>query len=125
PDSVFKIVVTHHQFIPPPGEAAKDLIGGAKIALEVIETCGIDLLLAGHLHRGYTGDVRVYYPATKRSIIVAQAGTAISTRTRTESNSYNLITIDHKQILIAVRLWNGSSFVESLKSSYTKTDGQW
>src|SRR5690606_25121678 len=39
PASVFKVVVTHHPFIPPPGEKAVgvDLVGRASRALEVIE----------------------------------------------------------------------------------------
>lgn len=123
----FKIVVTHHPFIPPPGEADAGiaLVGRAAHALEVIDECDVDLLLAGHLHQGYTGDVRTYYPAIKRSVIVAQAGTAISKRIRGTPNAYNFITLDGEQISISVRTWDGSQFASSAVISYQLRDSEW
>lgn len=114
PRELFKVVVTHHPFIPPPGDegAGVDLVGRASEALEVIARCGVDLLLAGHLHHGYTGDVRTYYPAAGRSTIVAQAGTAISHRIRQEPNGYNLIELETDRITIIVRRWDGNRFEE-------------
>ena len=51
-------------------------------ALDQMEECNIDMCLAGHLHMGYSGDVRTHHEAVKRSIISVQAGTATSTRRR-------------------------------------------
>ena len=42
-----------------------------------------DLLLAGHIHYGYSGDVRRCFPGLQRCIVAAQAGTAISRRRET------------------------------------------
>ena len=112
---VFKIVVTHHPFIPPPGEAEAGvaLVGRASKALTIIDRGGVDLLLAGHLHEGYTGDVRTFYPAATRSVIVAQAGTAISRRLRTTPNAYNLITVQRGHLSIESRTWDGNEFRSS------------
>jgi len=125
PDEYFKIVVTHHPFIPPPNDDLTDLVNKAQLAIDVIDPCGIDLLLAGHLHHGYTGDIRKHYPSSARSIIVAQAGTAISNRVREEPNSYNVINIHDNWFEICVRVFKESSFVEKHKIRYNYTNGQW
>jgi 3',5'-cyclic AMP phosphodiesterase CpdA len=123
----FRIVVTHHPFIPPPGDsvAGIDLVGRAAAALPVIDESEVDLLLAGHLHHGYTGDVRTYYPDTRRSVVVAQAGTAISHRMRGEPNGYNLIRLDDEVMSIAVRVWDGSRFGESRCVRYELKNQEW
>lgn len=127
PESAHKVIVTHHPFIPPPGEegAGVDLVGRAEAALEVLERHRVDLLLAGHLHHGYTGDVRSHYPSSGYAIIVAQAGTAISNRVRYEPNGYNRITIDEERMCIGVRYWDGETFTAGEQTLYRKRDGLW
>jgi 3',5'-cyclic AMP phosphodiesterase CpdA len=124
---LFKIVVTHHPFIPPPGRenGSVELVGRARHALKVMDHCKVDLLLAGHLHHGYTGDVRTHYPATQRSMIVAQAGTATSHRLRGEPNAYNLITLDRDSIVIAVRVWTDGRFQHAAELRYTLHLEEW
>lgn len=123
----FKILVTHHPFIPPPGEpeAGIDLVGRAHEALVAIDAAGIDLMLAGHLHHGYSGDVRTYYPATRRSIIVVQAGTAISRRVRREPNAYNLLRLDRRTIHVEVRVWKAEEFTTIHDYKYNLVGAEW
>jgi 3',5'-cyclic AMP phosphodiesterase CpdA len=123
----FKIVMTHHPFIPPAGDehSGLDLVGRAAIALPVLDSCGVDLLLAGHLHLGYSGDIRTYYPASGRSIIVAQAGTAISRRVRSEPNAYNLLTLARDTIHIDIRVWDRSSFRAQNQTRYKLHGKEW
>lgn len=123
--NVFRIVVTHHPFIPPPHAATEALVGRGPLALQSLAECGADLLLAGHLHVGYTGDVRTYHVAVKRSILVAQASTAISTRFRGEPNAYNLISIEPHRVAIQVRTWDGKCFAPSLVTRYAKIADAW
>lgn len=127
PESHFKVVVTHHPFIPPPGQqdTGVNLVGRAARALKVFEQCGVDLMLAGHLHHGYTGDIRTFYPSSEHSIIVAQAGTAISNRVRHEPNGYNLIRLKEERIEVEVRQWMKTAFSEAGKAAFTLEDGQW
>lgn len=120
PKEVFKIVVTHHPFIPPPEDTGIKLVGRSVKALKIIDKCYIDLLLAGHLHNGYSGDVRSFYPKRERSVIVAQAGTAISSRVREEPNAYNLIYIESRKMEITERWWTGKEFTGKHSSVYTK-----
>lgn len=127
PNNVFKAVVTHHPFIPPPGQedTGLEMVGRATRALKVIDRCGVDLLLSGHLHHGYTGDIHTYYPSTKRSIIVAQAGTAISKRIRNEPNGYNFIRLKSGYIEIEAKRWNDSAFVKDDKIIFNLKNGKW
>ncbi|HYO09770.1 MAG TPA: metallophosphoesterase [Tepidisphaeraceae bacterium] len=128
PPEVFKIVVTHHPFIPPPGERVHGIVHGAKRALDQMEQCHVDMCLAGHLHMGYSGDVRTHHEAVKRSIISVQAGTATSNRRRgqpPEPNAYNLITINPNHVTIQVRAWDGTKFYNAAKTHFARLDGVW
>jgi 3',5'-cyclic AMP phosphodiesterase CpdA len=124
-ERVLKIAVTHHQFIPPPGRPATDLVGRAPRALEALETCGVDMLLAGHVHLGYTGDVRATHPSTRRSIVVVQAGTAVSRRSRGEANSYNLVAVERDRLAVAVRRWDGRGFAGAEAVTYVRRGDHW
>lgn len=134
PPELFKVVVTHHPFIPPPRERPHGIVRGARRALATMELCGIDMLLAGHLHMGYSDDVRTHHEATKRSILSVQAGTATSTRRRGEPNAYNWITIEkipgsasktYDRVTIEVRAWDGKHFVPDVATRFTRTEGIW
>ena len=125
PPGLFKVLVTHHPFIPPPRRPDSDILLHGARALERIEECGVDLLLAGHLHLAYHDDVRSHHHSARRSVLSVQAGTATSTRLRGEPNAYNWITISPDLVTVAVRVWNGREFEESLVTRYERSDGQW
>jgi 3',5'-cyclic AMP phosphodiesterase CpdA len=122
PPHLFKIVFTHHPFLPPPDAPETRLVGRHKLALPALESCGIDLLLAGHLHRAYSGDLSAFHAGVGRSILVAQASTATSTRLRAEANAYNRIVIDGATVAFEVRAWEGASF-EARESIRYRRDG--
>jgi 3',5'-cyclic AMP phosphodiesterase CpdA len=124
PGSVFKVVVTHHQFLPQPGKRSQTVIKRAPLALQTLETMGVDLILAGHLHVGYQDDARIHHPISK-SILVAQAGTAVSTRYRGEPNTYNLILVEQDCVSIMIRGWNGKEFMEITTTTYLRSNLFW
>ncbi|CAM2883438.1 metallophosphoesterase family protein [Rariglobus hedericola] len=126
----FKVVVTHHPFIPPPSkgspDARIDLVGRAARALTILDSDKVDLLLAGHLHHSYSGDTRTHYPAAHRAIISAQAGTAISSRVRAgDPNGYNRITLDGDTITIEVRTWRDGAFSPLNCMTYHRHETGW
>lgn len=125
PPGAVKVVVTHHPFLPPPWDPSPPLVGRAALALRAAEDCGVDLLLAGHLHHGYTGDVRSHHVDVRRSILVAQAGTATSRRVRDEPNSYNLIRVEPQRIGFGLRVWDGRSFRETGFVEYARAGSDW
>jgi 3',5'-cyclic AMP phosphodiesterase CpdA len=120
-----KIVVTHHPFIPPFPGSGIDLVGRAALAIPIMAAGEVDVLLSGHLHQGYAGDIRAHYPLARRSIIAVQAGTATSGRTRNEANAYNLITTEPNRIMITVRAWNGVGFAPLQFTAYARSAQGW
>jgi 3',5'-cyclic AMP phosphodiesterase CpdA len=125
PPRIFKVLVTHHPFVPPPGTRAGRLVGRGLQALQVAEACGVDLLLAGHLHVGWSGDVRAHHLSIRRSILVVQAGTATSLRVRGEPNTYNLIAVDGPALGLSVRGWDGARFAPLSTVRYVKREDEW
>ncbi|WP_428940771.1 metallophosphoesterase family protein [Fontivita pretiosa] len=125
PQDLLKIVVTHHPFIPPPGERLHGIVHGAARALDTMQRCGVDLLLAGHLHTGYSGDVRTHHEAVKRSILSIQAGTATSTRRRGQPNAYNWITASIREVTIEVRAFLAGRFQTETIRRFVRCDGVW
>ena len=125
PPEVFKVVVTHHPFVPAPRDPAPARIEGAGPALAAAESCGVELFLAGHLHEGYLADLRQHHATLRRSILVAQAGTAVSNRRRNEPNGYNVITIDPPDLHFEVRAWDGTSFQARFAESYRRGAMGW
>jgi len=124
-EETVKVLVTHHPFLPPPGDPSPPLVGHAAQALRVAEQSGVDLVLAGHLHHGYTGDIRTHHRDIQRSILVAQAGTATSHRTRDELNSYNVIHIERQRIGFGLRVWDGRAFDETRFAEFLKVGIDW
>ena len=123
---LFKILVTHHPFIPPASDPVATVVRRGRLALEAMKDSGCELILAGHLHLAYSGDVRAHHVMIKRSIMVAQAGTAFSHRRRGEPNAFNVITIERPYVNIEVRRWDGEQFAPALAKTFAHTeDGGW
>jgi 3',5'-cyclic AMP phosphodiesterase CpdA len=126
PKALFKIVVGHHPFMPPPWDAEARLVGRADLALAAFCRQGVGLTLAGHLHRHYARfaesdgldpetvsvDGAGQHAGTR--LLAVQAGSATSTRLRgDEPNAYNMITIDEGRARVTVRLWTGQGWADA------------
>jgi 3',5'-cyclic AMP phosphodiesterase CpdA len=109
PARVTKAVVTHHPLDLPPGHSGRDLVGRARLAMTTFAACGVDLLLAGHLHLGHAGSTAARYEIDGHAAVVVQAGTATSTRGRGEANSFNVIRIERPEIEIERWIWDAAA----------------
>lgn len=126
PPEIYKIVFTHHPFLPPPGRPKTYLVRHARRALQVFEKLGVDLLLGGHLHLRYTGDVTGHHTMIKRSILCAQASTTTSSRLRgTIPNGYNVIAIDGGRVDIHSWDWTGRKYELHETHRFTRVEHGW
>jgi len=124
-ERVTKMVVTHHPFDLPEGVHSRKLVGRARQAMAMFASCGTDLLLAGHLHASHTGDTAERYKIGDFSALVVQAGTATSTRSRGEANSFNVLHIERPQVRIARFGWTGDDFALAGSETFRRTRGGW
>jgi 3',5'-cyclic AMP phosphodiesterase CpdA len=124
-EKTMTVVVTHHPFIPPPGRRIHGIVHGTGAALRTMEKSGVDLLLAGHLHLGYAGDVRTHHEGVRRSILSVQAASVTSTRRRGEPNAYNWITLEPDLITIEARGFDGNRFMTAEIARFRRVEGVW
>lgn len=125
-DAAVKVVVTHHPFLPPPGHRPHGIIRYSRRALLALEAAGCDVLLAGHLHMNYSGDIRTHHERITRGMLSVQAGTATSSRRRGEPNAYNRLRFEGNRITVEVRHLEGDRFTTRDQRSFERdSDGHW
>lgn len=116
-DNITKIVVTHHPFDLPQGHDEDELVNRAEMAMDAMAACGADVLLAGHLHVGHTGHSSTRYKIAGHNALIISAGTATSTRARGETNSFNVLHIQHPDIRVERRSWQADRAVFAISST--------
>lgn len=102
---IIKIIVTHHPFDLPADYANTEVVGRAPMAMKMFAGYGADMLLAGHLHVSHAGNTASRYAISGYAALFVQAGTATSTRSRGESNSFNVIEVNSPHISIERFAW--------------------
>ena len=122
---IIKIVITHHPFDLPPEYTPRQLVGRAPMAMARFAKCGADVLLAGHMHLSYTGHTAARYNIAGYSALVVQAGTAISTRSRGEKNSFNALRLDFPRVTVERFIWTGAAFEPERAETFERTAGGW
>lgn len=101
---VTKIVVTHHPHM----------------ALGPLARCGVDVLMAGHLH-----DAHVVERVPGMSALMVQAGTATSSRTREQPNSFNLLRVRRERIEVEQHVLNGGGFSRASAEAFERRPEGW
>jgi 3',5'-cyclic AMP phosphodiesterase CpdA len=105
PAGDLRVLVTHHNLMPAPDFGPYQVLPGFQRALQALAGMGVDLVLAGHLHRGWVGTAGDVYPggSGSRRVILAHSGTTTSRRGRAGeegANSLNLVRVDADRVEI-------------------------
>lgn len=125
PGGSFRVLVTHHPFVRHDEQPKASVVGRADLARRALEASGVELLLAGHVHLGFTSDMRRHYANAGRSILTVQAGTAMSHRMRGEPNSYNVLDVGPERVVLEVRRWMGRGFRPYMRVEFGRRGGAW
>ena len=120
-EGAVRVVVTHHPMDMPLADTRHALVTRAPMAMREFATCGVDLFLSGHLHAGLTVATSMRYKLRGYSAVAVHAGTAVSTRTRDEANSWNLIHVDRREIAVQQMIWNGKRFVQGERETFERS----
>ncbi len=109
-----RILVTHHPlFSMPIGEGTEltEAVGRHEDAVAAVCRAGVNIALAGHFHRTYSGAARKMVETAGEALVI-QAGTATSTRLRNnELQSFNWIHAHrNNDIELQVIAWDGIGF---------------
>jgi 3',5'-cyclic AMP phosphodiesterase CpdA len=125
--NITRIVVTHHPFDLPTSFEEKDLVDRAEMAMEVFAECGVDVLLAGHMHVSHAASTASRYRIDAYAALVVQAGTATSTRGRGEVNSFNLLRVEHERVEIDRYGWDAltSAFRVVATEKFMRSGNVW
>ena len=124
-ETCWKLLVTHHPLAAPVGGARRaEPVGRAAAALDAVAAAGGHVLLSGHFHQATSGEAALPV-AGRRSLMLVHAGTAISTRTREEENSFNLLRLDGTRLVVTVFGWQGSAFVPLAPRAWRLEQHRW
>jgi 3',5'-cyclic AMP phosphodiesterase CpdA len=119
-----RIIVTHHPFDLPDTFDKDDLVDRAPIAMQAFSECGVDVLLAGHLHASHAGNSAQRYKIEGYAALVVQAGTATSTRGRGESNSFNVLRVNPDDVQVERYSWvEGTASFEPVHTECFRRSG--
>ncbi len=112
-----RIVVLHHALAPPPDGGSDAVLPRNESLLDRFRELGVDLILSGHLHRGFVTSSSEVRPGHRnRGIAIVHSGTAASNRGRAAEkgeNSVNVLKISTEKIEVIPHWFekNKSGFV--------------
>ena len=108
PAGTCKVAVLHHHVVNPPGSEHRNMISNADAAVRLLDRCGVELLLCGHIHVSYVGTTLDVRPDLRQGTIICQSGTTTSRRghgRESGKNSYNVIEIEDSVIRIGQHMY--------------------
>jgi 3',5'-cyclic AMP phosphodiesterase CpdA len=127
-EAKMRILVTHHPlFAMPLGEEGglSKVANRSNDALAAAADAGVDVLLAGHFHRAYSGSARQMVETAGPALVI-QAGTATSTRLRGgEQQSFNWLELRKDQVELQVHRWRDGLFISGRPTMFEAQGENW
>jgi 3',5'-cyclic AMP phosphodiesterase CpdA len=123
-DKLLKILVIHHNLIFFPFEKSEKKVLSSTRILNRLITSSVDVILLGHDHRSMVVGLPQSRTRPPKAILV-KAGTAVSTRTRGEVNSYNVLILDGGDFKVTVRYFQDGIFIDHASFSFQRKRDEW
>jgi 3',5'-cyclic AMP phosphodiesterase CpdA len=125
PPGLFKVIVAHHQLIPPPSFDRQRVLANARRAVDLFAESGVDLVLSGHLHRAYIGSSEEFYPSGRPPVLILHSGTSTSSRGRGGErglNTCNWVEVGARSVAVSHYRWQPSldRFAEQSRHVYPR-----
>lgn len=121
PQGHWRVVVMHHAPVPAADGTPAD-IADPDGTLAALARVGADIVLSGHTHMPHTG-----FAETAAGVLFLQVGTAISTRLKTGTNDFALVTLEPG--LVTVESWlsppGAAAFAPGPKQTYARPGAAW
>ncbi len=126
-DDRVKIIVSHHPFDQPKGQAPRS-VRGARRAMRLLTAAGADVFLGGHMHISHIShDPARYRRIVDRSALVVQAGTSSSRHVVREPYCFNVLKVERDHIAIERHVWQPGSdgFNAESPRQFRKSERGW
>jgi 3',5'-cyclic AMP phosphodiesterase CpdA len=94
PPGTMRIAVLHHAPVPAADGTPADMANPSAV-LAALAEAGTDIVLSGHTHMPHAG-----FAETAAGVLFLQVGTAISTRLKTGTNDFALITLQGSEVTV-------------------------
>jgi len=98
------------------GERTRIVVSHHPAALEKLADCGVDVFVSGHHHASRTAQRRI----GRMSVLIVEAGTATSQRTREEPNAFNLLRVAPGRIEVDQYALRGGNFMRSNAEAFER-----
>jgi 3',5'-cyclic AMP phosphodiesterase CpdA len=125
PSGSFRCVVVHHPFVVPDGMPGFRSIGNRELMQRVLHRRRVDLVLSGHLHKGFWRVLSDGSDDTGFCTLIVQASTATSRRLRDEPNAFNVIVFDQDSIRLTPWVRHSGPFLPGSVVEFRRSERGW
>ncbi|MEZ4415371.1 MAG: metallophosphoesterase [Gemmatimonadota bacterium] len=130
PPGDLRVAVLHHHMAVPGDWTYHPPLPLRGRVLDVLEAAGVDLILSGHLHRGFVSRAACVLPERSRDILIVHSGTATSRRGRGAEkgkNTFNVVHVDAEHLTVEHHMYfrNDGVFRPTIRHVAPRPPASW